>query len=153
VPFVRAANAVFGDMGPVKAYPQIPPGSQFRHAWSDTVKRLDSAPQLQGVRTLRYTNPRDGGPVIPTLDAAVIEIAKGAQTRPMRASASQLCVVIEGSGESRVGDARHQWSARDIFTMPEWSWIEHRAGERARLLVINDRNYRAFLGWYREEFQ
>jgi gentisate 1,2-dioxygenase len=153
VPFVRAANAVFGDMGPVKAYPEIPAGSQFRHAWSDTVKRLGSAPEVQGVRILRYTNPRDGGPVIPTLDAAVIEIAKGAHTRPMRASASQLCVVIEGSGESRVGDGRHEWSARDIFTMPEWSWIEHRAGERARLLVINDRNYRAFLGLYREEFQ
>ena len=71
----------------------------------------------------------------------------------MRCSASQLCVVIEGSGESRIGEARHQWSARDIFTLPEWNWIEHRATERARLLVIDDHHYRAFLGLYREELQ
>ena len=81
------------------------------------------------------------------------EIAKGGATRPFRASASQLCVVIEGNGQSRIGEARHQWSARDIFTMPEWNWIEHRAAERARLLVINDRNFRQFLGLYREETQ
>ena len=28
VPLVRAANAVFGDMGPVKKYPEVPAGSQ-----------------------------------------------------------------------------------------------------------------------------
>lgn len=154
VPFVRAANNVFGDMGPVKAYPEVPPGSQFRFAWTDTVKRLDAAPAKDGVRSVRYTNPLDGGPVIPTLEAGVLEIAAGRSTRPTRMSASQLCVVIEGSGESRVGEARHAWSARDIFTMPEWSWIEHRAtGERARLLVIDDRNFRKILGLYREEIQ
>jgi gentisate 1,2-dioxygenase len=153
VPMVRAANAVFGDMGPVKAYPEIPPGAQFRHPWSDTIKRLESMPAKEGVRTLRYTDPRTGGPVIPTLDAMVMQIEKNAASRPFRASMSQLCVVIEGRGESRVGDTRIEWSARDIFTMPEWNWIEHKAGERSRLLVINDRNFREFLGLYREESQ
>ena len=151
VPMVRAANNVFGDMGPVKSYPEVPAGAQFRFPWADTLAKLAALPAQQGVKTMRYM--RDGGPVIPTLDCAVLEIAKGAATRPFRASASQLCVVIEGSGESRVGEARHQWSARDIFTMPEWNWIEHRAAERARLLVINDRNFRQFLGLYREETQ
>ena len=150
---MRAANAVFGDMGPVKAYPEVPPGSQFRHAWADTVKQLAAMPVRDGVRTMHYINPLDGGPVIATLDANVVQIEEGEATRPMRASASQLCVVIEGSGTSRVGDARHEWSARDIFTMPEWNWIEHKASERARLLVISDRDYRSFLGLYREESQ
>jgi gentisate 1,2-dioxygenase len=154
VPLVRAANAVFGDMGPVKAYPDVPPGSQFRYAWSETLNQLAAMPARDGVRTMHYINPLNGGPVLATLDATVTEIAKAKATRPMRASASQLCVVIEGSGLSRVGDARHDWSARDIFTMPEWSWVEHRAtSERARLLLISDRNYRSFLGLYREEFQ
>jgi len=154
VPLVRAANAVFGDMGPVKAYPEVPPGSQFRYAWNQTVERLAAAPDNDGVKTIRYTNPRGGGPVLATLDASVVEIEKGKATRPMRASASQLCVVIEGGGSSGIGEARHDWSARDIFTMPEWNWIEHRATRgRARLLVISDRNFRSFLGLYREEFQ
>ena len=151
VPLVRAANAVFGDMGPVKAYPAVPPGAQFRHSWQDTVQRLDALPGP--VKQLRYTDPRTGGPVISTLDAGVIEIGKGATSRPSRASMSQLCVVIEGSGSSKVGDARIDWAARDIFTMPEWNWIEHSAAERARLLVVNDRNFREFLGLYREETQ
>jgi len=150
---VRAANAVFGDMGPVKSYPEVPAGSQFRYPWADTVKRLAALPMHEGAKTLRYTNPLNGGPVIPTLDCSVIEMERGAATRRFRASSSQLCVVIEGSGESRVGEARHQWSARDIFTMPEWNWIEHRAVERARLLVISDSNFRQFLGLYREETQ
>jgi len=153
VPLVRAANAVFGDMGPVESYPEVPAGSQFRFPWADTLARLDALQGERGVKIVRYTNPRDGGPVIPTLDCSVMEVEKGAATQPFRASASQLCVVIEGSGESRIGEALHRWSARDIFTMPEWNWIEHRAAERARLLVINDRNFRQFLGLYREETQ
>jgi gentisate 1,2-dioxygenase len=153
VPLVRAANAVFGDMGPVKAYPDVPPGSQFRHTWADTLAKLNEMKSADGVKRYRFTDPRTGGPVISTLDAGVTEIAKGAKSRPFRASMSQLCVVIEGSGSSRVGDAKIEWSARDIFTMPEWSWIEHVAAERARLLVINDRNFREFLGLYREETQ
>ena len=153
VPLVRAANAVFGDMGPVESYPEVPAGSQFRFPWADTLARLDALQGERGVKIVRYTNPRDGGPVIPTLDCWVMEVEKGAATQPFRASASQLCVVIEGSGESRIGEALHRWSARDIFTMPEWNWIEHRAAERARLLVINDRNFRQFLGLYREETQ
>lgn len=147
VPLVRTANAVFGDMGPVKSYPPVPPGSQFRFPWQDTLKRLES---LSGpVRTVRYTDR----PVLPTLDAAVVQIDARASTRPFRASMSQLCVVIEGQGSSRVGDAKIEWGARDIFTMPEWHWIEHTAAERARLLVVNDRNFREFLGLYREESQ
>jgi gentisate 1,2-dioxygenase len=154
VPFVRAANNVFGDMGPVTAYPEVPPGSQFRFPWTETVARLAAAPAKDGVRSVRFTNPRDGGPVIPTLEAGVVEIAAGRSTPPARTSASQLCVVVEGSGGSRVGDARHEWSARDIFTVPEWHWTEHRAaGERARLLVVDDRNFRRILGLYREEIQ
>lgn len=154
VPMVRAANAVFGDLGPVKDYPPVPPGSQFRYPWQDTVQKLSAVATKDGVRSLRYVHPQRGGPVLPTLDASVVEIEAGRATRAMRSSASQLCVVIEGSGESRVGETTHRWSPRDIFTLPEWLWIEHRAGsERARLLIVSDRHYREFLGLYREQTQ
>jgi gentisate 1,2-dioxygenase len=101
---------------------------------------------------VRYTNPASGGPVIPTLDASVIEIGVGNSTQPIRATASQLFVVIEGEGVSRVGDAAHHWSARDIFTVPEWAWLEHRAiTGPARLLAISDHVFRRALGLYRDE--
>jgi gentisate 1,2-dioxygenase len=154
VPLVRAANAVFGDMGPVTRYPEVPAGARFHFSWADTLRRLEAAAENGGVREVRYTDPRSGGPVLPTLEARVIEIRNGDCTRPARIAASQLCVVIEGRGSSRVGDLRHEWSARDIFTVHEWAWTEHRSGtERARLLVIDDRNYRRFLGLYREEIR
>jgi gentisate 1,2-dioxygenase len=154
VPLVRAANAVFGDMGPVKRYPEVPAGARFHFPWSDTLRRLEALPAKDGLREVHFSDPRTGAPVLPTLQARVVEIGKGHATRPARIAASQLCVVIEGHGSSRVGDARHEWSARDIFTLHEWAWTEHRSGaERSRLLVVDDRNYRRFLGLYREEIE
>jgi gentisate 1,2-dioxygenase len=153
VPLVRSANSVFGDMGPVKRYPEIPAGARFHFPWNDTLRRLETAPAKDGVREVRYTDPRSGGPVLPTLEARVIEIQKDNATRMARIAASQVCVVIDGSGASRVGEARHEWSARDIFTVHEWAWTEHRAAERSRLLVVDDSHFRRFLGLYREEIQ
>jgi gentisate 1,2-dioxygenase len=103
---------------------------------------------------VRYADPLTGGPVLPTLEARVVEIENGKSTRPARIAASQLCVVIEGAGSTRAAEARHEWSARDIFTVHEWAWTEHRSkAERSRLLVIDDSHFRRFLGLYREEIQ
>jgi gentisate 1,2-dioxygenase len=131
----------------------VPAGAKFHFPWRDTLRRLEDAPSKDGVRQVRYGDPLTGGPVLPTLEARVIEIDKGKSTRLSRVAASQLCVVIEGSGSSRVSDAQHEWSARDIFTIHEWAWTEHRASERSRLLVVDDSHFRRFLGLYREEIQ
>ena len=47
----------------VKSYPEVPAGSQFRFSWADTLKRLEPTTAENGVKTVRYTNPLDGGPV------------------------------------------------------------------------------------------
>ena len=176
VPMVKALNAVFGDMGPAPEYPinlstlpdalfaaggllpvsdrqAMPHTTRFRYPWRDVVDLLEQLPPAaDGTRTVRYANPVDGGPVTPTLDAYVIEIAPGRATHTMRSSACTLAVVLEGDGESRIGATTHQWQPRDIFTLPEWAWTSHKAiGTPARLLMVTDREVRRRLGLLREE--
>ena len=175
VPLVRATNAVFGEYGPISfpenlgtlsddvflrgglapvtGRPGVPHTPRMRYAWEDVQALFAAMPAADdGSKTVRYTNPLDGGPVIPTLDCSVLQIEKGSATRGIRTSASSLCVVIEGSGTSSVGDATHRWQARDIFTVPEWNWVEHKAdSDRARMLVVSDKCVREMLRLYREE--
>lgn len=177
VPFVLSMNAMFGEIGlsgsypetlatqlpgevfssgglmPVTDLPQVPYTPRLRYAWTDVLKMLAvTEPASDGSRAIRYTNPQDGGPVIPTMDAMALEIQAGKRTQAVRNSSAGICVVVEGEGESRIGDKVHQWQARDIFTLPEWNWMQHEAASpKARLMVLSDREVRRKLGLFREE--
>jgi gentisate 1,2-dioxygenase len=176
VPMVKALNNVFGELGPTADYPMtaatlpdalyaqgglvpaterpaVPYTTRFRYPWREVAALLDRVPAgPDGARVLRYVNPSDGGPVTPTLDASVLEVAPGRATRPLRSSAGTLAVVLEGAGESAVGAATHRWQKRDVFTVPEWAWVSHKAtDEPARLLLVTDREVRRRLGLLREE--
>lgn len=176
VPMVKALNNVFGDLGPAPEYPTnlstlpdslfaaggllpvsdrqaMPHTTRFRYPWQDVVALFDHLPPAaDGSRTVRYANPVDGGPVTPTLDASVLEVAAGRPTRPARSSAGTLAVVLEGAGESTIGAVTHRWQKRDVFTVPEWAWVSHKASDApARLLLVTDREVRRRLGLLREE--
>jgi gentisate 1,2-dioxygenase len=176
VPMVKALNGVFGDMGPAPEYPinlstlpdslfaagglmpvsdrqAMPHTTRFRYPWKDVVALLEELPpSADGTRTVRYTNPVDGGPVTPTLDAYVMELVPGRATHGMRTSAGTLAVVLEGAGESTIGQTTHKWQARDVFTLPEWQWASHKASDRpARIMLVTDREVRRRLGLLREE--
>jgi gentisate 1,2-dioxygenase len=176
VPMVMALNNIFGDMGQAPEYPvnlstlpdslfatggllpvsdrqAMPHTTRFRYPWADVEALFDHLPPAaDGSRTVRYANPVDGGPVTPTLDASVLEVAAERATRPFRSSAGTLAVVLEGAGESSVGAVTHRWQKHDVFTLPEWAWVSHKAsGAPARLLLVTDREVRRRLGLLREE--
>lgn len=175
VPFVKAANNVFGEynptsfpttvatlpdayferggLQPVSDRPSVPYTPRFRYAWTDVLALLATmAPADDGSRTVRYTNPLDGGPVIATLDATVLEFHRSQPTRKARNTSSRLVVVIEGEGETRIEGASLRWGPRDIFTIPEWQSVQHSAlTEHARLLLVTDEPFRRRSGLYREE--
>lgn len=176
VPLVGSLDAVFGEYGGTDVYPDniaaLPDTSfaggglvpvtdrartthtpRIRYAWDDVTAALAATPAGDdGGRTLRYANPVDGGSVISTLDAYAIELAPGRETRRTRTTANAICVVVEGQGESRVGDVTHRWAARDVFTVPHWSWTSHRAeDDTARLVMVTDREVLKRLGLLREE--
>ena len=176
VPLVGSLDAVFGDYGPTGNYPDnlaaLPDNSfacgglvpvtdregtphtpRMRYAWQEVVTALEATPEDDdGARKLRYANPVDGGSVISTLDAYAMELAPDRETRRTRTTANAVCVVIEGQGESRIGDTTHRWTARDVFTVPHWSWTSHKAhGGPARLIMVTDRELFDRLDLLREE--
>ena len=89
---------------------------------------------------------------MPTLDCYALRLAPGAVTIPARTTATAIAVVIEGDGESRIGDARFRWKQHDVFTLPRWLATEHKAeGCRATLFLMTDRELMARIGHLREE--
>jgi gentisate 1,2-dioxygenase len=131
----------------------VPYSPLYRYAWKRVAAVLDAMPAARdGSRRIRYVNPVDGGPVMPTLDCYALQLAPGAATIPARTTSTAIAVVIEGEGESRIGDTRFHWKQHDVFTLPRWLATEHRAeGGRATLFLMTDRELMARIGHLREE--
>ena len=73
-------------------------------------------------------------------------------TTARRSTSSAICVVAEGEGTSRIGDAVLDWKRNDVFTVPHWQWITHTAGsDNAKLFLMSDRELVASMGYLREE--
>lgn len=125
----------------------------FRYPWSEASRAVSAAPVgADGMRRVRYANPRDGGPVMALLDCWLVELAAGAASTPFRSTANAVCAVVQGSGASEVGGERFEWGPRDVVSLPHGNWIRHRAGaEPARLFFVSDRPVLARLGLLREE--
>ncbi len=148
------ADAVYA-AGLAPAKPAGPWGwsPMFRYPWEATAKALDAtAPETDASRRLRYTNPTTGGAVLSTIDCYVLGLAKGAETAAYRTNSNAACVVVEGEGQSRIGDDTIDWKPKDIFTLPHGQWISHRAtGDQARLFQITDRELFRRLDFLRDE--
>lgn len=111
-------------------------------------------PAADGSRRIQYTNPRTGGVAMPGIDCYMLAPPKGTDTRPYRTNANMMCLVVEGEGESKVGEHTLNWSKNDIFSLPRNHWISHRAKtEGAKLFQLTDREVLARLDYLREEFR
>ncbi len=98
------------------------------------------SPAADGERSLRYTNPQTGGPVMATLDCQATRLARGAATRARRATHNAIALVVSGEGCSTVGDQRFEWQQDDVFTIPHWTWASHQArSPEADLFIVSDR--------------
>jgi gentisate 1,2-dioxygenase len=176
-PLARQLGTVFFEMGPgpipardiadyaddalreagvlpdADSYP-LPYSPLYRYAWKRVVKAIEAMPSAaDGSKRIRYTNPIDGGPIMPTIDCYALR--PGASfTASSRSTATAMVVVIEGEGESRIGDKTFQWKAHDVFTLPRWQWTEHRATEGpATLFLMTDRELMSRIGHLREELR
>jgi gentisate 1,2-dioxygenase len=124
----------------------------FRYPWELAVKTLDSiAAEKDGSRRLRYTNPVTGGSVMATLDCHLLGLAKGQETAPYRTNSNCVCVVMEGDGESLVGEDKIAWGPKDVVSLPHNKWISHKAASHARLFQITDRELLRRLDILRDE--
>mgnify|MGYP001222331295 CR=1 FL=1 len=145
--YATAGLTAQNDSAPVRYSPM------FRYPWKGVLEALSHmAPGDDGTRRLRYTDPTDGGPALPTMDLYVLDLPQGAETRAARTTSNAICVVAEGEGTSRVGEQEIAWTKNDIFTLPHWTWVSHKAAsENARLFLNTDREVLKRLNLLRDE--
>jgi len=126
----------------------------FRYPYAAAAAAVAAAPPARdGSRRVRYINPLTGGSGMAMMDCFLVQLDTGAFTLPFRTTASSVCCVVEGSGESQIGSNTVRWSKRDIFTLPQGNRIVHKSsGGAARLFQVSDRDLYARLGLLREEY-
>ncbi|MGH7279284.1 MAG: cupin domain-containing protein [Candidatus Rokuibacteriota bacterium] len=136
---------------PATDYPQV------RWPWQSIRRALGQmatgAPPSRPV-VLRYVNPTTGGAPLATMGCEAHWLRPGERTPVERRTASAVYHVIEGRGESRVGDATLAWEPGDTFVAPPWHWVEHlnlSGAEPAGLFQFNDEPAVRALGLWREE--
>ena len=102
---------------------------------------------------LRYVNPRTGASPLATMGAEAQWLRARERTRRERRTTSAVFHVIEGAGESRVGDRTLVWERGDTFVAPPWHWIEHHnaSDTPACLFQFNDEPAVCALGLFQEE--
>ncbi len=125
----------------------------FRYPYRAASAAVAAAPKARdGARRVRYANPTTGGAAMALMDHQLVQLDPGATTVPMRGTSNAICVVVEGSGESRIGEQTFAWGPKDIFTLPQGNWIAHKAFALARLFVYSDREVFTRLGLLKEEY-
>jgi gentisate 1,2-dioxygenase len=100
---------------------------------------------------LRYINPATGGSPMPTIAAFMALLPGGFDTAPYRSTDGTIYSVVEGTGETIVGETVLRWKPRDIFVVPSWHTHHHRAASEAALFSFSDRPVHDLLGLWREE--
>jgi len=94
-----------------------------------------------------------GGAALSTIDCRLIELDGGARTRPYRMNGNAVLLVVEGTGETRIGTELFSWRPMDILTVPQGNWISHVASTAvARILMISDREALRRLGLFEEAY-
>ena len=136
--------------------PDVPYSPLFSYKWSATREALYRLTILEPSPhegfAVRFTNPFTGGPVMPTIGAAMHLLVAGQHTRARRATTNAVYHVAQGSGFSVLDGQRFDWQTGDTFCVPTWCWQEHAATERdAILFEANDLPVLQSLALYREQ--
>ena len=113
--------------------------------------RGHGAPHASHGLKMQYSNPATGGYPMPTIGAFIQLLPAGFQGLPYRATDGTVYCIVEGRGESRVGESVFEWEPHDIFVVPSWCRVSHHADEEAVLFSYSDRPVQKALGLWREE--
>jgi gentisate 1,2-dioxygenase len=138
---------------PVTGHPQV------RWPWRAVRAALaalaaTAAPSVPVV--LRYVEPTTGAPPLATMGCEAQWLRPAEATRAERRTASAVYHVIEGEGETRVGETALPWQRGDTFVAPPWHWVAHHNRSRsapACLFQFNDEPALRALGLWDEEIR
>lgn len=128
---------------------------RYRYSGSAISTALDSTtPGSDGSRQLRYTNPLTGGPVMATLDCYALRLQAKAETRALRSTSTAIAVVANGCGTSWIGNHTVTWQKNDVFSIPQWHWVKHRAEDPdTQLFIMTDKALLEAMGYLHTEFE
>ncbi len=143
----------FAGIVPAETGEERPYSPLFRYsgeAVADAVRHAPRGPD--GARAVRYVNPLTGAAPMSTIDCRMVALDAGEETRAMRSTANAVCLVVEGDGESWVGDQHFRWGRHDIFSLPQKGRVRHKAVSAAKLFVVSDREALRRLDLLRESF-
>jgi gentisate 1,2-dioxygenase len=116
------------------------------------LERLHKAGEIDkrhGVR-VRYANPINGGPVLPTMGANLALLPKGFKGEPYRSTDGTVFVCVEGQGTTTIDGKPYEWGPKDVFVIPPWKRYAHEAAKESVLFSISDRPAQESLGIWRE---
>ena len=120
--------------------------------WSAALEAIASfdKPDAHIGHALEFTNPRTGGPVMPTISAHVRLLPAGFETRVRRSTESAVFAVVEGAGHVQIGDQYYELKERDVVVAPTWAATRWKATEKLVLFCFSDRVVQEKLCLYRE---
>jgi gentisate 1,2-dioxygenase len=154
---VGDSSARFGsNMVPIDWKPERASSPVFSYPYSRsreallTLSRNGEPDACHGYK-LRYINPASGGAPMPTIGAFMQLLPGGFATAPYRSTDGTVYSVVEGEGETVIGDTVFKWKPRDLFVVPSWQRHHHRAASEAVLFSFSDRPVQDVLSLWREE--
>lgn len=116
----------------------------------ETLARTGEWDACHGIK-MRYVNPANGDWAMPTMGACLQLLPKGFESATYRATDATVFTATEGTGRSTIGDTVVEWGPRDIFVVPSWAPVRHRADGDAVLFSFSDRPVQEKLGLWRED--
>ena len=134
--------------------PAHQPLFHYPHAeWRPALDRLATSdqPDPHLGHALEFTNPADGGSIMPTISAHVRLLPQGFKTQPRRSTDASIYVVVEGSGRAWLDNESMALAPRDILIVPSWTTLRFDADETMVLFGYSDRACQEKLNLYREE--
>lgn len=92
----------------------------------------------QGHAAIKYTNPTNGGDVLPTMRCEFHRLRAGARTATRREVGSSVWQVFEGSGTVVMNGERRDLVKGDLFVLPSWTAWSLEAGSEFDLFRFSD---------------
>ena len=96
-------------------------------------------------------NPASGGAPIATMGTYMQLLPTGFESAPYRSTDGTVFSVVEGEGESTVGEKVLRWKKRDQFVVPSWAKVVHKARSESVLFSFSDRPVQEKLDLWRED--
>ena len=128
---------------PVSETRALPATPLLAYRWVDTDRALTEQLELEnegeactlssGHAAVRFTNPTNGGDVLPTMRTEMHRVRAGAETLTRRETGSSVYQVFDGTGMVKVGDKQWDVARGDIFVVPSWAPFVVKASSTSQL--------------------